>query len=346
MTAVRRLLFPSFGQALLTLLAGVLIAAIVGSVVSFALLRASFHGSGLADCPNIDGACWPFVASRFGQFIYGLYPAGERWRVALAIGALLALLACLPVPPLRRWAAAALLLFFPVASYALLRGGFAGLAPVPTRQWGGLFLTLLITADAMLFAVPLGLLLALGRLSSLPAIRLCAAAFVELWRGVPTVGVLFVAITLFPVFMPGEAQIEPLLRLIGAFMLMVSAFVAEAFRGSLQAFPDGQYQAARALGLAHWASLRLVVLPQTLATTMPNLINITIAMLKETTLVVIIGTYDLLGMVQSAILDPRWQSEQVAYTGYAFVAGIYWVLCFSISTLSQRIERRTARLRR
>jgi general L-amino acid transport system permease protein len=345
MTALRRLLFPSPGQTLLTLLAAALIAAIAGSVLTFALLQASVHGSGLADCPNLDGACWPFIASRFGQFIFGLYPAGERWRVVLAIGVLLALLSCLPIPALRRYAAA-LLLFFPVASYALLRGGFADLPPVPTRQWGGLFLTLLITADAVLFAVPLGLLLALARLSSLPAVRLCAAGFVELWRGVPTVGVLFVAITLFPVFLPGEAQTEPLLRLIAAFMLMVSAFVAEAFRGSLQAFPPAQYQAARALGLGHWTSLRLVVLPQTLATTLPTLINITIAMLKETTLVVIIGTYDLLGMVQSAILDPAWQSEQVAYTGYFFVALIYWLLCFSISTLSQRIERRTARRRR
>lgn len=345
MTAVRRLLFPSFGQALLTLLAGVLVVGVGGGMLSFALLRASFHGSSVVDCPNIDGACWPFVASRLGQFMFGLYPPTERWRVVVAIGMLLVLLACLPVARLRRGAAVALLLLFPVASYALLRGGFAGLAPVPTRQWGGLFLTLLITADAMLFAVPLGLLLTLARLSSLPAVRLCAAGFVELWRGVPTVGVLFVAITLFPVFMPGEAQTDPLLRLTGAFMLMVSAFVAETFRGSLQAFPPGQYQAARALGLGHWTSLWLVVLPQTVATTLPTLINITIAMLKETTLVVIIGTYDLLGMVQSAILDPAWQSEQVAYTGYAFVAGIYWALCFSISTLSQRIERRTARLR-
>jgi general L-amino acid transport system permease protein len=345
MTALRRLLFPTFGQALLTLLAAALIAGIGGSVVTFAVLRASFHGGTLADCPNPDGACWPFVVSRLGQFMFGLYPAGERWRVALALGALLALLAGLLLPSLRRWATVALILGFPVASYALLRGGFAGLAPVPARQWGGLFLTLLITADAMLLAVPLGLALALARLSSLPAVRLCAGAFVELWRGVPTVGVLFVAITLFPVFLPGEAQTDPLLRLIGAFMLMVSAFVAEAFRGSLQAFPLGQYQAARALGLGHWASLRLVVLPQTVATTLPNLINITIAMLKETTLVVIIGTYDLLGMVQSAILDPKWQSERVAYTGYAFVAGTYWALCIGISTLSQRIERRSARQR-
>jgi general L-amino acid transport system permease protein len=327
----------------LTLLVLLLIAAIVPALVDWAVVDAAWSGTSSADCPNRDAACWVFIRVRFGQILYGGYPAAERWRVDLAAALAVAGLALMAAPRLPQKPLTAGLLFVagPVSAALLLAGGHFGLAAVPTRDWGGLTLTLVVALATIAFAIPLGLVLAIARRSALPVIRWLAVAFIELWRGVPLIPVLFMAVIMFPLFMPAGVEVDTLIRVLAALILFNAASMAEVFRGGFQAIPASQYEAAASLGLGPWRTLGLVVLPQVVKVAIPGLVNTCVSVTKETTVILILGLADLLAVIQAGAADPAWLvGDQIRSTGYFFAGLVFWSVCFSMSRLARRLERR------
>ncbi len=336
---LRANLFSSPWNTALTLGACYLLYVTLPEAVSWLLWNADFDGASRDDCAG-DGACWVFIKARFAQFIYGFYPQTERWRVNTAF--LIAVAAGLPLFVARfrykGWFAAFLLVAYPLLAYVLFVGGVFGLRHVETSLWGGLMLTLIVAAGAMVASLPLGVLLALGRRSELPAVRTLCVVFIEFWRGVPLVTVLFMASVMLPLFLPEGANFDKLLRALIGIALFEAAYMAEVVRGGLQAIPKGQFEAAAALGLGYWHTMGLVVLPQALRHVIPGIVNTFIALFKDTTLVLIVGLFDLLGVVQAAITDPNWLG--FATEGYVFAAFVFWVFCFFMSRYSQHLERR------
>jgi len=339
---MRRNLFGSPFEAVLTLLILCGLWFALRPLVDWALIDAHWSGQGRDACAGGGGACWVFVRARLGQFLYGFYPEAERWRVDVGIA--LVALAAIPLflPRMRRKgsiACIALPAAFAVAGF-LLTGGAFGLVAVETGRWGGLMLTVVVAVTGIAASFPLGILLALGRRSEMPVIRTLSVAFIEFWRGVPLVTVLFMASVMLPLFLPDGANVDKLLRALIGIALFAAAYMAEVVRGGLQAIPRGQYEAASALGLGYWRTLGLVVLPQALRHVIPGIVGSFIALFKDTTLVLIIGLFDFLGIVQAALTDPQWLG--FALEGYVFAAAVYWVFCFGMSRLSARIERRGA----
>lgn len=226
-----------------------------------------------------------------------------------------------------------------VLIYAVLSFDF-GLRPVETSLWGGLLVTLVVSVTGIVASLPLGILLALGRRSKLPIIRWFCIAFVELWRGVPLITVLFMASVMLPLFLPPGVNFDKLMRALIGVALFSAAYMAEVIRGGLQAVPRGQYEGASAVGLGYWQSMRLIILPQALKIVIPGIVNSFISLFKDTSLVLIIGIFDLLGMVQQNFADPNWASPVTPATGFVFAAAIFWIFCFSMSRYSQFMERR------
>ena len=336
---LRRNLFASPVHAVLTVLALYLLYRIVPPLFLWALWQADFRGSTAADCTS-GGACWVFIKVRLSQFLYGFYPESERWRVWLLFlgitpATFLALWCC--EGKKRLWALLFALLVLPVLSWYLLRGGVFGLPEVRPNLWGGMMLTLVVASAGLLFSLPFGILLALGRTSDMPFLRGVCVAFIELWRGVPLVTVLFMANVMLPLFLPPSWHIDNLMRALIGVALFASAYMAEVVRGGLQAIPRGQFEAADSLGLSYWAKMRLIILPQALTTVIPGITNTFVGLFKDTTLVSIIGLYDFLGIVHSAGQDPAWLGHGME--GYAFCALVYFLLCYGMSHTSYRIER-------
>ncbi len=340
---IRRNLFATPFDALLTLLALGLIVLVIPPLVEWAIIDAVWRGASGEDCRKGFVACWPFVGARLDQFIYGTYPEALRWRPNLAVGLGALGLAALMLPrvPGKSRIAMLMVLVYPLVAFILLNGGF-GLEPVPTHYWGGLLLTLVVAATGIAASLPLGILLALGRRSDLPVVRGFSIAFIELWRGVPLVTVLFMASVMLPLFLPAGTTFDLLLRCIIGVSLFSAAYTAEVVRGGLQAIPRGQDEAASALGLGYWRSMGLVVLPQALRFAIPGIVNTFIGLFKDTTLVLIIGLADLLGIVQRNLDDPAWAAPGTAATGYLFAAAIFWVGCFAMSRYALRMERNLA----
>ncbi|MBK1664704.1 amino acid ABC transporter permease [Rhodospirillum rubrum] len=307
------------------------------SLVTWAILDATFIGEGQDACSN-GGACWAFIINRLDFFTYGFYPVAERWRVNL--GFLMLAVALMPqfiaAFPWRRALGLFGLTALPVITGVLLVGGVFGLRPVDTSQWGGLMLTLVLAYVGIVAALPLGMVLALGRRSSMPVVRISCTTFIELWRGVPLISVLFMASVMLPLFLPTGVTFDKLLRALIGITLFQSAYMAEVIRGGLQAIPRGQFEAANALGLGFWRSTGLIILPQALKLVIPGIVNTFIALFKDTTLVLIIGLLDILGTVQSAIVDPAW--SRVAVEGYIFAGFCFWIFCFGMSRYSQALE--------
>jgi general L-amino acid transport system permease protein len=322
-----------------TLLALVVVSLLLVRLADFVVLDASWHGTA-ADCRASAGLCWAFLRERGATFVYGNYPVEERWRLDLLLA--LVLLAGLLVATLRRHkiAAAAGAFLLPAVGAAFVLGGVLGAPPPSTAQLGGFCLTLLLSLAAIAMGLPFGLGLALMRESDMPVLRVIAASWIEWWRGLPTIVVLFFAIAAFPLLVPPNTEIDKVLRVLAAFTFLTSALFAEALRAGLRAVGTGQSQAARALSLKPLMTLRLVVLPQALGIAAPNIVNVSIALIKETTLVLVIGLYDLFGMIQNATVDPRFASESVTLTGYAMAACGYLLLCFGLSSIARRLEKR------
>jgi general L-amino acid transport system permease protein len=330
----------------LSLVVLALIYAVVPAFLDWAVLDAAWRGTTSADCPNREAACWVFVAARWGQIVYGFYPAAQRWRVDLVFAAAFLGIVYLLAPCRKRKMLAGVLLLtaYPIAAAILLAGGVFGLARVPTSAWGGLMLTLVVAAATIVTAIPLGLLLALARRSSLPVVRSLAVAFIELWRGVPLIAVLFMAVVMFPLFMPQGVELDTLVRTLIALALFNAATMAEVFRGGFQAVPTSQYEAADSLGLGGWRALGLVVLPQVVRIAIPGIVNTCIAILKETTVVLVVGLVDVLAIIQAGASDPQWLvGEHIRETGYLFVGLVFWTICFFMSRYSAGLERHLSR---
>lgn len=340
MNWLRQNLFATPVSAGMTLMLAFAVIAAAIPLLDWAILSASWMGETRADCVG-EGACWVFVKMRFGQFMYGFYPEAERWRIDVAaiIALLIAGLIVSSKIPARGLAGFGLLLLAILSGFILFRGGAVGLPAVEPRQWGGLSLSLVITVAGLVIAIPLGILLALGRRSTMPVIRIFCVAFIELWRAVPLITILFMASVMLPLFLPEGLTVDKLLRALIGVGLFAGAYLAEVVRGGLQAIPRGQYEAAAALGLGYWRTMGFVILPQALRHVIPGLINTVIALFKDTTLVLIIGMFDFLGIIQAALTDPAWIG--FALEGYVFAALVYWIICFSLSRLSLAVERRT-----
>ncbi|WP_341582174.1 amino acid ABC transporter permease [Marinobacter metalliresistant] len=336
---MRMHLFSSWYNTLLTLIVGYLLVTSVGPVLNWLFLEADFKGSEPSDCTGA-GACWLFINQRLNFFIYGFYPDSLQWRIDV----MFALLALSFVPqfienlPGRKWLGIFGMTGLPVVGYFLIPGGSFGLEAVDSAKWGGLMLTLIIAYIGIIASLPIGILLALGRRSDMPIIRGLCVVFIEVWRAVPLITVLFMASVMLPLFLPEGMNFEKLMRALIGITLWQSAYMAEVIRGGLQAIPRGQYEAADALGLGYWKKTGLIILPQALKMVIPGIVNTFIALFKDTTLVLIIGLFDILGAVQSTITDPAWQN--VAIEGYVFVAFCFWVFCFGISRYSQKLERK------
>ena len=336
---VRRNLFGSWSNTVLTLLVLAGLALILPPLVRWSITHATISGMTREACDG-DGACWTFIRMRLSTFIFGHYPLAERWRL---VAAALVVGGC-AVPVLREhtrrrgmWLIA-LLTVAPVIAAVLLLGGVPGLPYVDTTDWGGLMLDIVVSFVVVAGSLPLGVALALGRRSQLRVVRLLSIGFIELWRGVPLLTVLFMSAVLVPLFLPGGVSIDRLLRALIALVLFNAAYMAEVVRGGLQGVPAGQEEAAYSLGL-HWGQVQVhVVLPQALRIVMPGIINTVVDLFKDTTLVTIIGLSDLLGAVGQALKDPAWLG--FASEGYVFSALVFFLCCFSLSAYGRSLERR------
>jgi len=420
---LRRNLFSDIANTLLTLFGLYLIYALVWPLIHFGIVEAFYEGSGRQDCLGQDGACWPMVAAKINFYLFGFYPAEERWRATLTLFAGLALLVpfLIPSAPFKRINAVALLGVYPVVAFILLTGGnldlgdgfvfglgglvapALGVAPgnvdvaafsidwvlfiaviaaaimalgvalgvsladvaasaavglailggviaffgidfglraVETAQWGGLLVTIVIAVVGIVASLPLGILLALGRRSDMPTVSLFCTGFIEFWRGIPLITVLFMSSVMFPLFLPEGVNFDKLLRALIGVTLFSSAYMAEVIRGGLQAIPKGQFEGSNALGLNYGQTMRLVVLPQAIKHVIPGIVNSFIALFKDTTLVLIIGLFDLLGAVQNSFTDSNWATPVQSHTGYLFAGLIFWVFCFSMSQYSYFLERK------
>lgn len=344
---LRRNLFSSAGNALVTVVLLAAVGLLMTRLFQWLVIDAQWSGSEPAACTSASALCWPFVRARWPQFLYGLYPGGEVWRInlGLGLGALLGLSLAIPRMPARGWIAAFLLLAYPPLAWLLFRGGLGGLQPVETSLWGGFFLTLVVTGSVFWVSLAGGVLLALGRQSRLPLLRQACTVWIEFWRAVPVLVLLFVVIIMLPLFLPAHIEIDKLGRAMIAFAILMSTYLAEAVRGGLQSLPASQHEAARALGLS-WSQSRLqVVLPQALAVALPQITSNFIGLFKETTVLLVIGLFDLMGEVQRAASDPQWLGTGATAAGYIFVAAFFWAACFGLSRAGARLERRMARYR-
>jgi general L-amino acid transport system permease protein len=347
---LRANLFSNASNCVLTVLCALLLIWALPPLVKFLLLDAVWSGSDREACLATPehpetGACWAFVRERLNFFIYGFYPIDQRWRVDLFFAALalgIGWLTWLDAP--RR--GVGMVYFFvalPIVSYALLHGISGWLLPiVETAKWGGILVTIVVAAVGIVASLPLGILLALGRRSSMPAVRLLSVTFIEFVRGVPLITVLFMASVMLPLFVPDTWSPDKLVRALVGVALFSAAYMAEVVRAGLQAIPRGQYEAGQALGLSYWKTMRLVVLPQALKITIPNIVNSAVGQFKDTTLVFIVGIFDFLKTVEAARIDPQWATPVTSTTGYAFAAIFYLVICYGMSRYARHVEARLA----
>lgn len=336
---LRNNLFPSPLNTLLTLLALYIIYLVVVPTVSWVFLNSDWVGESRDACTS-GGACWVFISARFNLFMYGFYPESEYWRVNLVFAILALLLVLLHIKQLPRkgWLGAFALIGYPIIAFYLFSGGIFGLEKVETSRWGGLSLTLVLSGVGIVASLPIGVILALGRNSQMPIVKAVSIVFIEFWRGVPLITVLFMSSVMLPLFLPEGTSFDKLLRAMIGIVLFESAYMAEVVRGGLAAIPRGQYEAAKALGLSYWKSMSLIILPQALKLVIPGIVNTFIALFKDTTLVLIIGLFDLLTTVEAGFKDSHWLGY--ALEGYVFAALVYWIFCFSMSRYSQNLERK------
>lgn len=338
----------------LTILIALFLAWIIPDMLRFLVFDAVWSGVDREAClitaeRPVVGACWPFAFERLPYFIYGSYPIAERWRVdiffvilAVAIVWLLWLNA-----PRRDLGVVYSFIVTPIASYILLSGWpLIGLPKIDTVLWGGVLVTIVVSAVGIVFSLPIGILLALGRQSKMPAIKLFSVMFIEFVRGVPLVTVLFMASVMLPLFVPEHLSPDKLLRALIGIAMFASAYMAEVVRAGLAAIPKGQYEGAQAVGLGYWQMMRLIVLPQALKITIPNIVNTYIGLFKDTTLVFIVGIFDLLRTIEVSRIDPKWAAPSTSPTGYVVAAIFYLICCYGMSRYAQATEKRLRKAER
>ena len=334
---LRANLFGDWRTTLSTLIIGGVLLWYVPQLLRWALLQAVWLPSADACRAPGAGACWGVVAEKYRLIIFGRYPYEEQWRPLIATGLMIAALVASCMRPF--WKPWLVLLWAVVLAvfFVLMYGNVAGLSKVETDRWGGLPLTILLATLSIVLAFPIALVVALGRRSSLPAIRTFCTIYVELIRGVPLISVLFMASFMFPLFMPQGLTIDVLIRVLVGITLFAAAYMAEVIRGGLQAIPKGQIEAAATLGLSYWQTQRKIVLPQALAMVVPGIMNNFISIFKDTSLVTIVSLYELTGALGLALnSDADWRPFKIE--GYLFIALIYFGFCFAMSLYSRWVE--------
>lgn len=348
---LRTRLFATPKDAVLTVLAIALLVYIIPPMVNWLFIEATWTGADRTACLTVaqggalpdgqSGACWAFVNAKFEQFMFGRYPLEERWRPLLVLASFVVLLIPMLIPKAPHKALNALLLFIilPFVSFFLLVGGYFGLPVVETQLWGGLMVTLILSFFGITVSLPFGIILALGRRSNMPVIKTLCVTFIEVIRGIPLITVLFFASIMLPLFLPDGWTFDKFLRALVGVSLFASAYMAEVIRGGLQAIPKGQSEGADSLGLNYWQKTRLIVLPQALKLVIPGIVNTFIGLFKDTSLVSIIGMFDLLGIVNLNQSDANWATPVTPVTGYIFAGFIFWIFCFGMSRYSLFMER-------
>ncbi len=340
---LRNNLFSTPVNSVLTLTALWLLWKIIPPVFDWGVIDAVFIGKSRAECWDqmpfpAAGACWSLIKSRISLFTYGFYPEHLRWRVDICF--IMLTLAVIPVLyeklPKRKYGLIYSAIFPFVAGWLLL-GGF-GLETVPTDKFGGIMLTLILGVTGISFSLPIGIALALGRQSNMPILKILCVIFIEFIRGVPLITLLFVASTMLNYFLPPGTVYDLLWRVIIMVILFASAYMAEVIRGGLQAISKGQHEAGDSLGLNYWQSQRLIVLPQALKISIPGIVNTFIGLYKDTTLVLIIGMFDLLGLGNATLADAKWAG--LANEVYIFVAFFFFITCFGMSRYSIYLEKK------
>ncbi len=344
-------LFATPKDVVMTVLSIALLAYIIPPLLQFLFVDAVWTGTDRLACLTVAqggalpdgqaGACWAFVGAKFQQFMFGRYPFDERWRPLLVAAMFVILLIPMLIPkaPFKTANAVLLFLVLPFVSFFLLVGGYFGLPRVETQLWGGLMVTLILSFFGITVSLPLGILLALGRRSTMPVIKTLCVTFIEVIRGIPLITVLFFASIMLPLFLPEGVTFDKFMRALVGVSLFASAYMAEVVRGGLQAIPKGQYEGADSLGLNYWQKTRLIVLPQALKLVIPGIVNTFIGLFKDTSLVSIIGMFDLLGIVNLNQSDANWATPVTPVTGYIFAGFIFWIFCFGMSRYSLFMER-------
>jgi general L-amino acid transport system permease protein len=349
---VRRNLFASIKDSILSVVIGIIVIWFVLNSIDFLFINAVWTGEDRTACATLaqggvqpdgwSGACWAYVGDWFTQFMVGSYPRTQLWRPILVALLFVGLLVPFLMPSLPRKGlnAALLLLGLPIVAFVLLLGGWFGLSPVETSNWGGLMVTLILSFIGIALSLPFGILLAMGRRSQMPILRAACVGFIELIRGVPLITVLFMASVLLPLFLSPGTNVDKFLRALVGVSIFASAYMAEVIRGGLQAIPKGQYEGADAVGLNYIQKMTFVIMPQAIKLVIPGIVNTFIGMFKDTSLVSIINMYDLLGIVKASFGDSRWITPVTPLTGLIFAGFIYWLFCFGMSRYSSFVERR------
>ncbi len=343
-------LFSSIRSTVLTFFTAAVLLWIAVPIINFLVIDAVWSAADPAACLPREGretgACWAFIYERLGYFTYGSYPVAERWRVnvfflLLAFGA--AWMLWLDAPR-RGLGAFYFFVALPILSFILLSGWpLIGLPTVATDLWGGMLVTIVVATVGIVISLPLGIVLALGRQSTMLTVRLLSITFIEFVRGVPLITILFMASVMLPLFVPPEFSPDKLLRALVGMVIFAAAYQAEVVRAGLEAIPRGQVEAAGALGLRYWRLNTSIVLPQALRITIPNIVNSFIALFKDTSLVFFVGIFDFLKTIEIARLDPKWSGPNTSITGYAFAAIVYFVCCSLMAHYADSVERRLGR---
>ena len=333
---MRANLFSNWFNSLLTILFLFILWKTLVPFLRWALIDGVWF-TGNEACQDASGACWSVVTANIRFILFGFYPYAQQWRPGTAIILLVALLLFSQYRRFWKKSLAYCWIAGLIVMGILLKGGIFGLTSVESTQWGGLPLTLLLSVFGLAAAYPLGILLALGRQSRMPAIKAICVIYIELIRGVPLISLLFMSAVVFPLFLPEGVTINGILRAQVAIILFTAAYIAEVVRGGLQGMNKGQYEAADSLGLNYYQTMRLIILPQALKIVIPPSVSILISAFKDTSLVVIIALYDLLKTTKSVLQDPRWMG--FSPEAYIFVALIYFVCCFYLSNFSRKLER-------
>ncbi len=349
---IRKNLVATPLDAVLTIIAILALAWVLPPAIKWLFIDASWTGGGRGVCATAaqggsqpegwSGACWAFVGAKFDVFMFGRYPIDERWRPMLVGALFIALLVPILIPRIPYKGLNAILLFgvLPILSFFILIGGVLGLPYVETPLWGGLMVTLILSFVGIAVSLPLGIVLALGRRSTMPVIRLLCTTFIEIVRGIPLITVLFMASVMLPLFLPQGMTVDKFLRAVIGVSLFASAYMAEVVRGGLQAIPKGQAEGADSLGLSYWQKMRLIILPQALKLVIPGIVNTFIGLFKDTSLVSIIGMFDLLGIVRQNFSDANWASPVTPLSGLVFAGFVFWLFCFGMSRYSGFMERK------
>ena len=328
-------------NAILTLLIIFTIIKSTPPILSWFIIDANISGDTKEACTG-SGACWTYIKIWLRRFVYGMYPNDLQWRINISFILLIALafVGYFATEKLKKFLTLYYVVIYPIIAfiliYYLISGGSFGLMWVETGAWGGLSLTFIVSFFCLIFCFPLGMFLALGRRSTLPTLRYVSVGFIEFWRGVPLITVLFMSSVMFPMFLPEDFFMDKLVRVIIAISLFEAAYVAEVIRGGLQALPRGQYDAAKSLGMGYWKMHIFVILPQALKLVIPGIANTFLALVKDTPLIFVVGLLEIVGMLNLAKTNPKWLGY--AMEGYVFAAIIFWIICYAMSRYSQNLE--------